>query len=461
MMKSPIIRSLIIASVSLAALGGALTSCSPDQVNVLSTVPDSAPVVMTFDANRFMAAAGLRLDGSTLTAEPSIAHSPFDLAPLGAETYSELMQSIDAAHTVFFVSSARVPYLSFIVTDSGKFGTIMEQYGDAQTSQGFKTWDGPDGLKFTLCGNQGWISRDPQAAASLKGIVDRAAEQSVMQSIGIANALQDNNNLFNFALNTGGEYRYVAQGNEESGALGIDVRAMKPDGALMTLTQTQTLSEDFLRYTGPATAIAAAIGLRPEFTSSVNWNAVANTIENMTGLGASPISMVAPLMADVDGTVSVALAPANDEAWEEPSLANWSVTVMAHMPQHKVNDALNTFRSYFALGGLKVTTDARTGMMTVPFYGSMLHVGPVDGYLAISNTPMDGRDENSLTPVFNGKQGALYASLPPLDFVPGMKKGMKIAMQLETDRLHVKLSPVDESSPVLGSLMGMFITLTF
>ena len=461
MMKSPVFRSLTLASVGFAALCGALTSCSPDQVNVLSTVPDSAPVVMTFDAERFMAPAGLRLDGNTLTAEASIARSPFDLAPLGAETYRGLLESVDGAHMVFFVSTGRVPYLSFIVTDTGKFTSLMEQYGDPQSAQGFKTWDAPDGLKITLRGNQGWISRDPQAAASLKAVLDRAAEQSVMQSIGVANALQDNNNLFNFELNTGGEYRYVAQGNEESGALGVDVRAMKPDGELMTLSQTQTLSEDFLRYAGPETAIAAAVGLRPEFTSSVNWNAVANTLENMTGIGASPISIVAPLLADVDGTVSVALGPVSEEAWDEPSLANWNVTVMAHMPQHKIVDALNTFRSYFALGGLKVTTDARTGMMTVPFYGSTLHVGPVDGYLAISNTPMTGRDENSLTTVFNGKQGALYAALPPLDFVPGMQKGMTVSMQLETDRLHVKLSPVDESSPVLGSLMGMFITLTF
>ena len=28
-----------------------------------------------------------------------------------------------------------------------------------------------------------------------------------MQSIGVANALQDNSQLFNFELNTGGEYR--------------------------------------------------------------------------------------------------------------------------------------------------------------------------------------------------------------------------------------------------------------
>ena len=280
-----------------------------------------------------------------------------------------------------------------------------------------------------------------------------------MQSIGVANALQDNSQLFNFELNTGGEYRIMAQGMEDSERLGIDFRAMKPDGELMKLTQTQTVAEDFLRYTGPEMAIVAAAGLRPEFTSSVDWNTVATAVENMTGLGASPLTMLAPLMADVDGTVALAMGPVSEEAWEEPSLATWHIMLMAHMPMEKIRSALDTFSGYFALGGLKPTTDARTGMMTVPFYGSTLRLGPVDGYLAISNTPLQPVEQNSLTPVFNGKQGALSAKLPALDLVPGMQKGMNIEMQLETQRLYVRLMPVDKTSPALGSVLGLLVTL--
>lgn len=83
-----------------------------------------------------------------------------------------------------------------------------------------------------------------------------------------------------------------------------------------------------------------------------------------------------------------------------------------HMPQGRIAEALNTFRGYFALGGLKVTTDTRTGMMSVPFYGSTLYLGEVDGYLAIANTPMTPTAENQLTTTFEGQQGALAARLP-------------------------------------------------
>ena len=97
MAKSSIIRRIATAAGCLAALTGALTSCSPDQVNLLSTVPDSAPAVMTFDAGRFFPLAGLMADGATLTAEKSIAGSPFDLSPLGTEGYNALMHSIDGS----------------------------------------------------------------------------------------------------------------------------------------------------------------------------------------------------------------------------------------------------------------------------------------------------------------------------------------------------------------------------
>lgn len=459
MAKSSIIRRIATAAGCLAALTGALTSCSPDQVNLLSTVPDSAPAVMTFDAGRFFPLAGLTADGATLTAEKSIAGSPFDLSPLGTEGYNALMHSIDSSHLVFFVDARRTPFLTFEITDLKAFEKFAGEYGEPESSQGFKTWTAADGLKITMRGAQGWISRDPQPSASLKAVLDAAAQQSVMQSIGVANALQDNSQLFNFELNTGGEYRIMAQGMEDSERLGIDFRAMKPDGELMELTQTQTVAEDFLRYTGPEMTIVAAAGLRPEFTSSVDWNAVATAVENMTGLGASPLTMLAPLMADVDGTVALAMGPVSEEAWEEPSLATWHIMLMAHMPMEKIRSALDTFSGYFALGGLKPTTDARTGMMTVPFYGSTLRLGPVDGYLAISNTPLEPVEQNSLTPVFNGKQGALSAKLPALDFVPGMQKGMNIEMQLETQRLYVRLMPVDKTSPALGSVLGLLVTL--
>lgn len=459
MAKSSIIRRIATAAGCLAALAGTLTSCSPDQVNLLSTVPDSAPAVMTFDAGRFFPLAGLTADGATLTAEKSIAGSPFDLSPLGTEGYNALMHSIDGSHLVFFVDARRTPFLTFEITDLKAFEKFAGEYGEPESSQGFKTWTAADGLKITMRGAQGWISRDPQPGASLKAVLDAAAQQSVMQSIGVANALQDNSQLFNFELNTGGEYRIMAQGMEDSERLGIDFRAMKPDGELMELTQTQTVAEDFLRYTGPEMTIVAAAGLRPEFTSSVDWNAVATAVENMTGLGASPLTMLAPLMADVDGTVALAMGPVSEEAWEEPSLATWHIMLMAHMPMEKILSALDTFSGYFALGGLKPTTDARTGMMTVPFYGSTLRLGPVDGYLAISNTPLEPVEQNSLTPVFNGKQGALSAKLPALDFVPGMQKGMNIEMQLETQRLYVRLMPVDKTSPALGSVLGLLVTL--
>ena len=61
--------------------------------------------------------------------------------------------------------------------------------------------------------------------------------------------------------------------------------------------------------------------------------------------------------------------------------------------------------------------------------------------------------------MFNGKQGALSAKLPALDFVPGMQKGMNIEMQLETQRLYVRLMPVDKTSPALGSVLGLLVTL--
>ena len=80
---------------------------------------------------------------------------------------------------------------------------------------------------------------------------------------------------------------------------------------------------------------------------------MATAVENMTGLGASPLTMLAPLMADVDGTVALAMGPVSEEAWEEPSLATWHIMLMAHMPMEKIRSALDTFSGYFALGGLK------------------------------------------------------------------------------------------------------------
>lgn len=40
-----------------------------------------------------------------------------------------------------------------------------------------------------------------------------------------------------------------------------------------------------------------------------------------------------------------------------------------------------------------------------------------------------------------------------------MNKGMDITMQLETQRLKVKVKPVEPESPVLGSILGLFVSL--
>lgn len=132
--------------------------------------------------------------------------------------------------------------------------------------------------------------------------------------------------------------------------------------------------------------------------------------------------------------------------------------MMVRLPQQKINDIMGMVRSSLFMAGISPRQE-KDGIMIVPQYGMNLYMGNVDGYFAVSNLPFEPTRQNSLAPVFNGKEGALSIDLPTLrEFGPRMPEfGIKLQVQLNSDNTTAELSLNGSETPILQAILKALV----
>ena len=103
------------------------------------------------------------------------------------------------------------------------------------------------------------------------------------------------------------------------------------------------------------------------------------------------------------------------------------------------------------------TTD--DGVMVIPQYGMNFYVGNVDGYLGIANFPFNPNQQNELSPLFNGKDGALSIDLPSLKLISPMAPefGVKVTSQFAGDKGSAEITLPGTDEPILQAILKAFM----
>ena len=230
---------------------------------------------------------------------------------------------------------------------------------------------------------------------------------------------------------------------------------IQADGTTVAADGLQPVNQAVLSYIPDSFSFAFAVGLTPDF----DWSVLTQAVSAFGGFQArGMMAVVTPYLQSINGTVMLAAGPANDQAYSEIDPGNWHFILMAHMPQQKITEIMNMVRnSMFVAGMSPRMTDQ--GLLIVPQYGMNLYLGNVDGYFAVSNMPFDNTRQNSLAPLFSGKDGAVMLELPSLrSLSPAAPAfGFRLTGQTGQGSTTAELALTGTTQPILQAILSALL----
>lgn len=456
----------IIACAALAVMLSGISSCSSESGQVLDTIPADAQIVAMVDVNRLCAESGI-----TFTAEGA----QFD--PLLAGKTERIADACDMAAALSAGNAADLENVAvFSGSDGESFATFaitsFESFRDA-CGERVQWADDAEGMHVGAMHPTAWVvASDKQVwitdvTSPAKGVkqqleaarknpisgiagINRQLTSPALVDIAVLSEAVNGNKLRDEALQA---VWNVAQLNTADGKLTLNWCRMKGDGEKVSLKGLQEINPAVLAYIESEPTLAVAAGLTSEFdwTSLTRLFSMSRDFQTMAML-----QMAMPYLAAIDGTVMIAASPANTEAFDEGfDPGNWKFTVMAHMPQEKINQLTQQVQAVCFTSGVTPVTDPRSGVMTIRNYGLNLHLGNVDGYLAISNHPFSDNGQNELAPLFVNKDAAARLAIPSLQPLgPGLPAyGLNLQATVAGNDGGAELTlPGSEGSPLLNIL---------
>lgn len=450
----------------------ALSSCSK-RSELLDTIPADSNVVALADVRKICSELGI-------TFSPTGASIPGELkSKLGLNDDSngllDLLGRLDASGTADVSAVAMVYYddrmvMTLPVESLDRLKALdcpWLQWGD--DSEGFATGTLGKDLSVVASDSQLWLlDVSPKAASTVKSLLKAADKQAVGGIDAIARSLTAGK-LVNMAvlMENEGEKDGEKENhdallastwsligiNVDGKRLVADVSMVKGTGEDIAVEGMQPVNPAVLSYVPSSCSMAFAAGLTPRF----NWD----FLKLLATVGGdfqtrAAIDVAVPFLSSIDGTVLAAAAPANEEAFSDPDPSNWNFIIMAHLSQEKIDQLLGMVRTMMFTSGVSPRVD-KDGIMVVPQYGMNLYMGNVDGYFAVATFPFDNNRDNSLAPVFGGKEAAAVFSLPSVSLLsPSAPSwGLDVKAQFDGSKGQVELSLPGSEGSVLVNLLSL------
>lgn len=458
-------RSLALPLMAVIIMGAVVASCSKEQ-NLLDAFPSDVDHVGTVKLKSVLVEAGFKFEADGATHEN---------ASLAAEAYKlvGLVSAIDRSEVCDPDGFAWVKgrdgnlYATAIVDDVDKLTEA--------TSKDIEWTDGDGGFRqgewggFTaLAGNGRFWLTDAKEAVKAVGELQKKASKAPLTALeGVCQKLSADG-LLNMALRQGAAPKSSGKGAKGESAelesrwatLNCSVAenrivassvVIEGDGKQLTIEGMQPINPAVLSYIPGHFNFALALGLTPEF----DWSVLTEAVSAFGGFQArAMMAAVTPYLQSINGTVMLAAGPANDQAYTDIDPGNWHFVLMAKLPQDKVNDITGMIRTSMFMTGIspRMTDD---GLMIVPQYGMNLYIGSVDGYFAVSNMPFDNMRQNSLAPLFTGKEGAVTLELPSLRMLnPSAPAfGFKLTGQTGEGNTTAELALTGTTQPILQAIL--------
>lgn len=450
-------------------------SCGGVSQGLLDSVPASTPMVASIDMEALLKQSGCRLDADTMVLTPELtellADKRTNVLPTPVELLSKLHGAVDISHVLLFSIDSRGHDNLFMATisDLAMFENRIAGIGKMTEETDELSVYSVGDWSMAVSDTRIWLgAKSPsQLIEAVNPLLSLKADASMARLVGIADYLSGEAALkvavHPSAINP------MASGSHtsawscvsmkiENSVIGLDLKMMESDGKpLLLASGMQELDSDFLRYVPQSYVFAIAAGFTPEF----KWQEIIGAVSLLMGpSNSSYISVIAPVLSKIDGTVAVAAGPAAGA----PAVANigldtWDILVMVHLPQNDVDNALSMLKSYASLGGLKMTTEGNVTVATLPD-GTKIYAGNVDGYLAVSNREFDANGANSMTDVFLSKQAAMSLSIPAGSEIVkafDLPCGFEFTVQMSAYNVHARISLNGSDRRVLPTLMELAV----
>lgn len=448
----------------LTAMAVIISSCSR-QSELLDTIPADADVVAVADAKKLCQELGITLSDTGADIPPALKSGLFtDDRSRGVLDILGRCEASGAADisTVAVVSTDGESFMTLPVNDWEKLKSLGSPWLEwGEDTEGFHTGKIKDGMTILATGSQMWIlNEDPKAPVIINKLLKAAEKHSVGKIDAIAQFL-GGDKMINIAIpaqnpleekdsGVSPETNWTLMGIEASeNSLTADMEMVAETGEAIEMEGLQPVNPAVLSYVPEECSIAVAAGFTPRF----DWD----IITTLTSIGGdfqtrAALSVIAPYLKSIDGTVMIAAAPANNESFSDPNPGNWNFIMMAHMSQEKIDQILGMVRTMMFSAGISPKTD-KDGIMVVPQYGTSLYIGNVDGYLAVATFPFSNDHNNSLTPIFEGKDAAGMLRVPSLSAIshnaPSWGIDMKARIEGSKGNLTITL-PGSEGSVLLN-----------
>lgn len=442
---SRIIRPAFMALILTALI---FPSCKKEELSLLDTVPADATSVAMINLDNVLKSAGCQVKNGRLALTGDVSEIVGRIAgdrPT-ADRVADALQLIDRTAVVVFEYDG-YSVMTFRLTDTAAAtASVTASMTELGKAGDFSIYDCGGGLKLLVDGHQGWLTRDTGivtaavAAARTSSVRTETAIAQFLEVADVANIVCE----LPREIRPDGDYRLCMSATARESVLRTEITVMNPGGGLYPFGEgIEELSTDFLRYTPENTVAAVAAG---RISSPRLRKSIATMLRHYAD--------VEGMLDDIDGTVAVTVAPAaGSQALSFYNFEAWDYFAMVHMPQQKVDDAVDFLESLASISGKPVYKNGQ--YETVISDNMHGYFGNIDGYLAVSTREISGDRNNSLTDRFAGRRAAFMLDVPygsELMKATGLPYGINLWGNLQTDRAVVSLKFNGSRSNILAVL---------
>lgn len=449
---------------SLIAFSVALSSCTSKKEKMLESVPFDAEYVATIDLVQFAAESKMTIEDGRLVLPSEYNMFKEHISSEQLKIIGQIAKAVDLENIVAFgyINRGR-NFLTAPIKDADALRSLLKNAGlERDRQDGWEIFsesssDYADVVAISQDETQIWFVERRKEVANLDDFELAKKKNNILRYSGLADALtKDNiaNVVFDQTVLKNGMDTYWAAATVtiDNNALIIKGSSIKPDGTPFKTTGLQPVDTDFIRYM-PANFIGAlAFGINPDGQWTQQLEAMARQFSSKSDYDA--FSQALPYLKAIDGTVAFGFGPKNKSALLNPaSPTQWQALLMAHMPQSKINELTETFRS-----NLPGSTSVSNGLYRFNSQEVDFYYGSVDGYFTLTLGMAPSPDKsNSFTSDFDGKPLAAVFQTPLLGSIvddASLNYSIKTSLEMNDSEITLQLNLVGTESPIIPTLVS-------
>lgn len=451
-MKTKLFHSLLLACLAIM-LTAAFSSCNNDRKQLLETVPFDSDGVAAVDLLRLASDCQVKIEDGRLVLPPELSQIKESLTPEVSKTIARVAETVNLKNVVIFGSASGSPIATAKITDAEGLRSLIKKFdGEKVSGNSLEAYE-VGGSYIVISGDekQCWLADREKQIAQIEDYEAMDAKKSICRYSGVESALMADG-IATYAVNLAAvqtmnqNYWVAGKVTVDNNAIVAEAKIMEPDGEGVETDMLQEIDTDFLRYM-PSNFIGAfAFGINPD---SKDYAKILGEVKPL----ASGNEEVFDYVKALNGTVAFGFGPKNKEAFTSASPANWQFLAMARMNRDKIESLTKLAASQ--LPGSKETSKGlysfRSGEVDVTY-------GEVDGNFAVAfGMPLDSKEENSFTTVFEGKRLASVFQTPLLNTIvnnPKLNYSIKATFELNDDTYVLTIKLIENDNPIIPTLFN-------